>query len=49
MPSSFGFHRVSSSCAMGATASGGVTFMHARLLVSDPENLLHRLLALRLD
>ena len=30
---------------MGATASG----LHARLLVSDPEYLLHRLLALRLD
>ena len=24
-----GFHRMSSSCAMGATASGGVTFMRA--------------------
>ena len=23
----FGFHRMSSSCVMGATASGGVTFM----------------------
>ena len=29
MPSSFGFHRMSSSCARGATASGGVTFMRA--------------------
>ena len=27
--SDFGFHLMSSPCAKGATASGGVTFMHA--------------------
>ena len=27
MPPSFGYHRMSSSCARNATASGGVTFM----------------------
>ena len=32
MPSSFGFHRMSSSCARGAAASGGVTFMRAASL-----------------
>ena len=46
----FGFHRMSSSCIMGATgsptASGGVTFMRvfSSVPVSDPD-LLHRLLA----
>ena len=29
MPSSFGFHRMSSPCARGATASGGVTLKRA--------------------
>ena len=29
IPLSFGFHRMSSPCARGATASGGVTFMRA--------------------
>ena len=28
-PLLFGFHRMSSSCVMGTTASGGVTFMRA--------------------
>ena len=44
----FGFHRMSSSCLLVMGASGGVTFMRV-FLVSDPEYLLHRLLALRLD
>ena len=37
----FGFHRMSSSCARGATASGGVTFIRSTVLKTmRKENLL---------
>ena len=47
MPSSFGFHRMPSSCARGATASGGVTFMRAfsSLIPTEYLYLIHRLLS----
>ena len=41
MPSLSGFHRMSSSCAIGATASGGVTFIRSTVLKTmRKENLL---------
>ena len=40
MQSSLVFHRMPSSCARGATASGGVTFVPAASLMIPTEHLL---------
>ena len=40
MPSSFGSHRMSSPCARGATASGGVTLKLAASFCNDAVDLL---------